>query len=79
MDRPAGSIFGKWIPKERLVRLAPFLVLGPVSGPLTAGIVLNFKGGRPVLAVLYAMLLGSWLVMAPIEAAHLLPAGLQIF
>lgn len=37
---------------SRMKRLAPFFLLGPVSGPLTAGIVFNLRGGRPVLALL---------------------------
>jgi hypothetical protein len=61
---------------ERILRLAPFFALGPISGPLTAGIVLNARGGRPVLASLYGLALGLWLALAPIEVAQLLPAGL---
>ncbi|HEY7901702.1 MAG TPA: hypothetical protein VIC25_11020 [Caulobacteraceae bacterium] len=62
--------------KSRFVRLAPYFALGPVSGPLTAGIVINWRGGRPVLAGLYATALALWLVLAPLEAAKVLPAGL---
>jgi len=57
----------------RLARLAPFFVIGPVSGPLAAGVVFNLRGGRPVLASLYGAALGLWLTLAPLEAAHLLP------
>ena len=38
-------------------RLAPFFLAGPISGPLLAGVVLNFKEGRPVLGSLYAIAL----------------------
>ena len=58
---------------RRFLRLAPFFALGPISGPLTAGVVMNYRGGRPILASLYGLALGLWLVMAPMEAAHLLP------
>jgi hypothetical protein len=57
-------------------RIAPYLALGPVSGPLTAGVVVNLRGGRPVLAGLYGFLLASWLFLAPVEVAQLLPASL---
>jgi len=56
----------------RIARLAPFFALGPISGPFTAGIVLNFRGGRPVLGSLYAVALVLWLVLAPLEAIRLL-------
>jgi hypothetical protein len=52
--------------KARIKRLAPFFVIGPISGPLLAGVVFNFRGGRPVLAVLY--------LIALIEVAIWLPA-----
>jgi hypothetical protein len=54
----------------RVARLAPFFVLGPISGPLTAGIVLNLKERRPVLASLYGLMLSLWLTLAPLEVAH---------
>jgi hypothetical protein len=37
------------------MRLAPFLLAGPISGPLLAGVVFNAREGRPVLAALYAV------------------------
>lgn len=60
-------------------RWAPYLALGPVSGPLAAGVVLNFRDGRPVLASLYTLALGLWLAVAPMWAAHMLPATLAHF
>ncbi len=51
---------------SRLKRLAPFFLIGPISGPLVAGIVFNWRDGRPVLASLYAIAL--------VEYAFLLPA-----
>jgi hypothetical protein len=41
----------------RLRRLAPYFLAGPISGPLLAGAVFNFKGGRPVLGTLYVVAL----------------------
>jgi hypothetical protein len=60
-------------------RLAPYLALGPISGPLTAGVVLNFRDGRPVLGSLYTLALGLWLGVAPLWAVHMLPATLAHF
>jgi hypothetical protein len=57
----------------RLARLAPFFIIGPVSGPLTAGLVLNLRGGRPVLASLYGVALGLWLTVVPLWTAAVLP------
>jgi hypothetical protein len=62
--------------RKTLGKVAPYLVLGPVSGPLTAGVVVNLRGGRPFLAGLYGFLLASWLFLAPVEAAQLLPSSL---
>lgn len=59
-----------------VARWAPYLTLGPVSGPLAAGVVLNFRDGRPVLASLYSLALVLWLTVAPLWAAHMLPASL---
>ena len=74
MDRARNSTLLAKLGGSRALRLAPFMALGPISGPLTAGIVFNFKGGRPVLASLYSLALGLWVVVAPLELVHLLPA-----
>jgi len=58
---------------SRLARLAPFFLIGPVSGPLAAGVVFNLRGGRPVLASLYGLALGLWLTVVPIWTAQVLP------
>lgn len=60
---------------SRVARLAPYFVLGPISGPLTAGVMVNVRGGRPVLASMYGFLLASWLLLAPLEVVHWLPAS----
>jgi hypothetical protein len=49
----------------RWKRLAPFFIIGPISGPLLAGIVFNFREGRPVLASLYAVALAEFVVLLP--------------
>ena len=46
----------------RLRRLAPYFLIGPISGPLLAGVVINFRGGRPVLGTLYAIALVEFLI-----------------
>ena len=56
-----------------LRRLAPYFLLGPVSGPLTAGVVNNLRGGRPFLASMYGFLLASWLVVESLELTHIGP------
>jgi hypothetical protein len=63
----------------RVARLAPYFILGPISGPLTAGVMVNLRGGRPVLASMYGFLLASWLLWAPLEVVHWLPAGVAHF
>jgi hypothetical protein len=60
----------------RFRRLAPFFVAGPISGPLLAGVVLNFKEGRPVLGGLYAIALTEFTIVAPMMFAKL---GLHLF
>ena len=49
----------------RIARLAPFLLIGPISGPLLAGVVFNFRGGRPFLGTLYGILLGLFFLLLP--------------
>ncbi len=56
-------------PKVR--RLAPFFLAGPISGPLLAGVVLNFKEGRPVLGSLYAIALAEITICLPLITAKL--------
>lgn len=50
---------------QALKRVAPFFLIGPVSGPLLAGVVFNFKDGRPVLGTLYAIALSEFLFLLP--------------
>jgi hypothetical protein len=55
----------------RFKRLAPFFLAGPISGPLLAGVVLNFKEGRPVLGTLYAIALVEIAIYLPLITAKL--------
>ena len=59
---------GRW---AGLRRVAPFFLVGPISGPLLAGVVLNAKDGRPVLAGLYAVALIEYCVLLPVLVAKL--------
>jgi hypothetical protein len=53
-----GERFGSVLDSEsRVKRLAPFFVLGPITGPLVAGVVLNLRRKKPVLASMYGYLL----------------------
>ena len=56
---------------SRLKRIAPFLLLGPISGPLIAGVVFNLREGRPVLATLYAIALAEVSFLLPYVTATL--------
>ena len=55
----------------RVKRLAPFFLAGPISGPLLAGVVLNFRDGRPVLGSLYAIALAEVAIFLPLITAKL--------
>jgi hypothetical protein len=50
---------------SRFRRLAPYFLLGPITGPLVAGVVINMQKGNRVLAGLYTI--------AAIEMTFLLP------
>ena len=56
---------------HKFKRLAPFFLAGPISGPLLAGVVLNFKEGRPVLGSLYAIALAEITICLPMITAKL--------
>ncbi len=55
----------------RFKRLAPFFLIGPISGPLLAGVVFNLRGGRPILAGLYAIALVEFIILLPVVTARL--------
>lgn len=52
-------------------RIAPLLLLGPVSGPLVAAIAVNFRNGRPFLGSLYVILLLQFIFLLPALAVHM--------
>lgn len=56
---------------KRFARLAPFFLIGPISGPLLAGVVFNFKDKRPVLGTLYAVALVEYTFLLPTLVAKL--------
>lgn len=58
----------------KVKRIAPFFLLGPVSGPLLAGVVFNFRDGRPILGTLYALALAEFTFLLPTITTKL---GLQ--
>jgi hypothetical protein len=58
----------KW---RAVKRVAPFFLVGPVSGPLLAGVVLNLKDGHPILAGLYAVALIEYIILLPTLVAKL--------
>jgi hypothetical protein len=50
---------------NRFARFAPWLLLGPITGPLTEGIYRNVRAGELTLAALYAVALGfAWFDMS---------------
>ena len=60
--------------KKSLIRVAPFLIAGPISGPFMAGVYYNWREGRPVLASLYAVAALEAVVLAPLYLAKLTAA-----
>lgn len=54
---------------NRVKRLAPYFLVGPISGPLLAGVVINFREGRPVLATMYSIALAQYAFLLPLVAA----------
>lgn len=57
--------------KKSLIRVAPFLIAGPISGPFMAGVYYNWREGRRVLAGLYAIAALEAVFLAPIYLAKL--------
>jgi hypothetical protein len=56
---------------QRLKRIAPFMLAGPITGPLLAGAVINFREGRPVLGSMYSVALAQYTFLLPLITARL--------
>lgn len=56
---------------QRLKRLAPYMLLGPISGPLTAASVHYFRKGERVMGSLYALLTLEVFFLLPVLLAKL--------
>ena len=56
---------------SRFRRLAPYFIVGPISGPLLAGVVINFREGRPFLSSLYAVALLEYAILLPAFVARI--------
>ncbi|MFN3523532.1 MAG: hypothetical protein ACK4YQ_14890 [Phenylobacterium sp.] len=61
---------------QRLKQVAPFLLIGPISGPLLAGAVINYREGRPVLGSMYSIAFVQYLFLLPALTAKL---GVNLF
>ena len=61
--------------KSRFKRLAPYFLIGPISGPLLAGVVINLREGRLVLSALYLIALVEYAFLLPYVTVKL---GLQV-
>ena len=57
---------------KRAFAWASYVALGPISAPLAAGVVRNWRKGQRVLAGLYAIALVEAIVLTPLALAHLL-------
>lgn len=55
----------------RFKRLAPYFLAGPISGPLLAGVVINFQRGNRLLGGLYGVALVQVTFLLPAIAAKL--------
>jgi hypothetical protein len=43
---------------RKSIRLLGYASLGPITGPLVAGVIRNMTKGQPVLASIYALTIG---------------------
>ena len=56
---------------SRFRQVAPYLLIGPIGGPLVAGAVINFRAGRPLLGSLFAVALVAYSIALPTLVARL--------
>ena len=54
---------------KKVLYWAPFLAMGPISGPLAEGVVRNMRKGNKVLAGLYAFAVVETFFVLPIVVA----------
>ena len=54
---------------KKVLYWAPFLAMGPISGPLAEGVVRNLRKGNKVLAGLYAFAVVETFFVLPIALA----------
>jgi hypothetical protein len=54
---------------SRFKTIAPYLLLGPISGLLIYGAVYNFRDGRPIIAGLYGVALVAFSIGLPYVVA----------
>jgi hypothetical protein len=54
---------------SRFKKIAPYLLLGPISGLLIFGAVYNFRDGRPIVAGLYGVALVAFSIGLPYVVA----------
>jgi hypothetical protein len=57
-------------PVSKFRRIAPYFLIGPISGPLVAGVVINWRDGRRVLAGMYGVVLAQYLILLPMLTTH---------
>ncbi|CAN7344631.1 hypothetical protein LJR219_001938 [Phenylobacterium sp. LjRoot219] len=57
---------------RRALAWTAYVALGPISGPLAAGAVRNWRKGARVLAGLYVVALLEAIVLTPLALAYLL-------
>ena len=57
--------------KAYLKRVAPYFLVGPISGPLLERVVFNLRAGRPVRASLYGLALVEYVILLPTVTAHM--------
>lgn len=60
-----------------LIRIAPYLVLGPISGFLVDAVQANMRARRPILAGLYAAVLAEYLIFLGAFASWIAPVALR--
>jgi hypothetical protein len=71
--RPLSVLRGRNLAKDA-VRLAPWIVFGPITGVMSEAAIAAYKNQRPVLAGLYVVLNLGILAGMPLATAALMAA-----